>query len=289
MIYLGAVVDGILLGALFAGVGVGLSLVFGIANLLNLAHGAFVMLGAYAVLLLQQRLGINIFLAAPVGAAFAFALGWSVFRWGGLSRIIEAPLLMVVVFTFGLDLLLVHGIAFTFGAQSQALRVPEALQQVWVFGDVIIPANRLFAATAGILLAFSVDWILRFTKLGRAIRATRQDRDMAKLNGVDVSYIYAATVGIGGATAALAGFLISLGQPISPDMSIHYLVIAFAVAIIGGFGRIDAVIMGGIVYGVVLSVMQFWLGEGSGNAAALALLFGVLLIRPQGLFGSQYY
>lgn len=289
MIYVGAIVDGILLGAMFAGVGVGLSLVFGIANLLNLAHGAFVIVGAYVVLSLQQRLGLNIFLAAPIAAAFAFALGWSVYRWGGLARIIEAPVLMVIVFTFGLDLVLVHGIAFIFGAQSQALRVPEAIQTVWVFGDVIIPASRLLAAVGGVLFALGVDWILRFTKLGRAIRATRQDRDMARLNGVDVSYIFAATVGIGGATAALAGFLIAIGQPVSPDMSTHYLVIAFAVAIIGGFGRIDAVVAGGIVYGIVLSVMQVWLGEGLGNAAALAFLFGLLLLRPQGLFGSQYY
>jgi branched-chain amino acid transport system permease protein len=289
VIYLGAVVDGMLLGALFAGVGVGLSLVFGIANILNLAHGAFVVIGAYAVLALQQRLGLNLFLAVPLAVAFAFALGWAVYLWGGLARIIEGPMLMVVVFTFGLDLLLVHGAAFFYGAQSQAISVPSPLQSVWVLGDVIVPANRLVAGLAGVLLALGVDWILRFTKLGRAIRATRQDRDMARLNGVDVSYIYAATLGIGAATAALSGFLIAIGQPISPDMSTHYLVIAFAVAIIGGFGRLDAVIVGGVVYGIVLSVMQVWLGEGTGNAAALAFLFAVLLVRPQGLFGSKYY
>ena len=158
-----------------------------------------------------------------------------------------------------------------------------------MFGDVIVPASRLYTAIAGVLLAFGVDWILRYTKLGRAIRATRQDREMAGLNGVDVGKVYAATVGIGAATAAVAGVLIALGQPITTDISIHYLLIAFAVAIIGGFGRIDAVVIGGILYGILLSVAQLWLGEGLGNAAALGLLFALLLVRPQGLVGSQYY
>jgi branched-chain amino acid transport system permease protein len=289
VIYLGAVVDGFLLGGLFAGVAVGFSLVFGIANLLNLAHGAFIVLGAYIILALQQALGMNIFVAAPISAAIAFLLGWSIYRWGGLAMIIRAPLLMVIVFTFGLNLVIVHGIGFAFGARSQSIRVPDFINDVWVFGSVIVPVSRFYAAIAGVLLAFGVDWVLRFTKLGRAIRATRQDREMAGLNGVDVNKIYAATVGIGAATAAFAGALIAVGQPITPDMSIHYLLISFAVAIIGGFGRIDAVIMGGVVYGMLLGVAQVGLGEGLGNAAALALLFVLLLVRPYGLFGSQYY
>lgn len=289
MIYLGAIVDEVLLGGLFAGVAVGLSLVFGIANLLNLAHGAFIVLGAYTALALQQALGLHIIASAPIAAAIAFVIGWSIYRWGGLARIIQAPILMVIVFTFGLDLVIVHGIAFAFGAQSQSIRVPDFVNDVWVFGDVIVPASRFYTAIAGVLLAFGVDWILRYTKLGRAIRATRQDREMAGLNGVDVGRVYAATFGIGAATAALAGVLIALGQPITTDISIHYLLIAFAVAIIGGFGRIDAVVIGGILYGVLLSVAQLSLGEGLGNAAALGLLFALLLVRPQGLVGSQYY
>lgn len=289
MIYVGAIADGILLGGLFAGVAVGLSLVFGIANLLNLAHGAFIMLGAYLVFALERRLGINIFIAVPISMAITFALGWAVYLWGGLARLANAPVLMVIVFTFGLDLVLVHGVGMIFGTQSQAFRVPDFINQVWVLGDVILPASRVYGGIAGVLLAFGVDWILRFTKLGRAIRATRQDRQMAALNGVDIAKIYALTVGVGAATAALAGFLIGIGQPITPEMSIHYLIIAFAVAIIGGFGRVDAVIIGGVVYGVLLSVLQVWLGEGLGSAAALAVLFIVLLVRPQGLRGSQFY
>jgi branched-chain amino acid transport system permease protein len=289
VIYVAAIVDGILLGGMFAGVAVGLSLVFGIANLLNLAHGAFIMLGAYIVLTLQRRLGIDIFLAVPIAMAIAFMVGWAVYRWGGLSRLMNAPVLMIIVFTFGLDLVLVHGTGMIFGTQSQGLSIPDFMNQVWVWGDVILPASRVYAGLAGVVLAVGVDWFLRFTRLGRAIRATRQDRQMAGLNGVDIGMVYALTIGLGAATAALAGFLIGIGQPITPDMSIHYLIIAFAVAIIGGFGRVDAVVVGGIVYGVLLSVMQVWLGEGLGNAAALAVLFIVLLVRPQGLLGSQFY
>ena len=116
-------------------------------------------MGAYTALALQQALGLHIFISAPIAAAIAFVIGWSIYRWGGLARIIQAPILMVIVFTFGLDLVIVHGIAFAFGAQSQSIRVPDFVNDVWVFGHVIVPASRFYTAIAGVLLAFGVDWI----------------------------------------------------------------------------------------------------------------------------------
>lgn len=289
MIYIGALIDGLLLGATFAGVAVGLSLVFGIANLLNIAHGAFIVLGAYIVYVLQSRVGLSLLAAVPIAVAASFVLGWVIYRWGGLARITYGPLLMVIVFTFGLHLVVVNSISYFYGAQPRNIEYPSALFDVWFVGDIIIPVNRVVAAVGGIALTMVVHLILRYTKLGRAIRATRQDRQMAGANGVDVINIYAVTVGIGCAAAAFAGFLISLNSPIFPEMGINYLVIAFAVAIIAGFGRLDAVILGGLLYGAVLSVMQVWVSPGLGTAVALALLFLLLLIRPQGLFGSHYY
>lgn len=289
MIYVGALVDGLLLGGMFAGVAVGLSLVFGIANLLNVAHGAFIVFGAYLVYALQSWAGLSLFIAVPAAMLASFALGWGIFRWGGLAHISYGPLLMVIVFTFGLHLVMVNAISYFYGAQPRNIQLPRAIFDVWFLGDIIIPVNRVAAAAGGIALTIAMHAILRYTKLGRAIRATRQDREMASANGVDVINIYAVTLGLGCAAAAFAGFLISLGSPIFPEMGMNYLVIAFAVAIIAGFGRIDSVILGGLLYGAVLSVMQVWLSPGLGTAVAFGLLFLLLLIRPQGLFGSQYY
>jgi branched-chain amino acid transport system permease protein len=289
MIYLGALVDGLLLGGMFAGIAVGLSLVFGVANLLNVAHGAFIVLGVFLIYALQMGAGLSLWIAVPLAMLANLAFGWVIYRFGGLARISNGPLLMVIVFTFGLHLVIANSLGYVYGAQPRNLDLPRAIFDVWFLGDIIIPVNRVAAAVGGLALTIGVHLLLKYTKLGRAVRATRLDRQMASANGIDVINIYGITVGIGAAAAAFAGFLIALGAPIYPEMGMNYLVIAFAVAIIAGFGRIDAVILGGLLYGAVLSVMQVWLSPGLGTAVAFGMLFLLLLVRPQGLFGSKFY
>lgn len=289
MEYVGALVDGVLIGCLFAGVAVGLSLIFGISNLLNLAHGAFIVLGAYLAYALQQGLGIHPFLALPLVGCVGFGLGWLIYRAGGLARIARGPLLMVIVFTFALDLIIVNLITMRYSGTGRSLDLPQFMYGSWEIAGVIVPTSRVLVAIAAIAIVVLINVFIKRTKIGRAIRATRLDREMASLNGVSVTATYAIAFGIGSAAAAVAGVLLAYSYPFQPGIGVEYLIISFAVAIIAGLGRIDGVILGGVFYGVVLSEMSLVLGSGTGRAAAFSLLFVFLLIRPQGMFGSDYY
>jgi branched-chain amino acid transport system permease protein len=289
MTYLNAVVNGLLVGGLFAGVGAGLSLIFGISNMLNLAHGGFILIGAYGAYLLQEAVGVPPVLGVVLVAVVAYGLGNVLYRYGGLRRAVGSSPLMVVVFTFALDLVIVNLVAYHYGGTGRSLDAPGFFASSWSVGGVVISISDLCVGVAGILLAVAIDHWIKRTRIGRGIRATRQDRDMAALNGVDVVTALARTFGIGCAVAAVAGVLIGLTSPFNPSLDSHYLVIAFAVVIVGGLGRVDAVIAGGLAYGVVLGVMSVWLGSGYGMASTFALLLVLLLIRPQGILGSDYY
>lgn len=292
MAYVNAVVNGLLVGGLFAGVGVGLSLIFGICNLLNLAHGAFIVVGAYGAFFLQDSVGITPLFGVVIVALAAYALGVAVYRYGGLSRAAhsaQSSPLSVVVFTFGVSLVIVNLVAYHYGGGGRSLDLPGFLGTTWTIGDVVISVSQLVVAVLALAMVAAVDVLIKRTKFGRGIRATRQDAEMASANGVDVPKAYARTFGLGCAATAVAGILITFTQPFGGGMDIHFLLIAFAVVLIGGLGRVDAVVAGGVVYGVLLSVLSVWLGSTYGMAATFALLLVLLLVRPQGILGSEYY
>lgn len=289
MIFLEAVIQGILLGGLYAAIALGLSLIFGIMNILNLAHGAFIVLGAYTAYVLQVTFGLNALASLPVAAVVGFVLGWLIYRWGGLVRLAQGPAFMAVVFTFGLDLVIVNTLANRFETTLRTINTPEFMQQTWQVFGAYITASRLYVAMAAVLLTLLLNWWIQSTRTGRAIRAVRQDREIAALNGVDVVSTYALTFGVGTSVAAISGVFVAFTAPISPETGVSYLVGAFAVAIIGGLGNIRSVIFAGVLYGVTINVSSVAFGAGVGAAIAFALLLVVLLVKPQGLFGSAYY
>lgn len=289
MIYFEAAVHGLLLGGLFAAVALGLSLIFGIMNILNLAHGAFIAVGAYVVYVSQTTLGIHPLLSLPLGVLVGFVAGYLIYRWGGTARVARGPVFMVVVYTFGLELIVVNSLAYRYETTSRIVNMPSFMQQTWSILGMRIPAARLYVAIAAVLVTLLINWWIQHTKSGRSVRAVRQDREMAAMNGVDILNTYALTFGIGTAVTALAGVLVSYTAPISPQTGVDYLVAAFAVAIIGGLGNINSIIPAGFLYGVAINVTSVAFGAGIGASITFLLLLIVLLIRPQGLFGSEYY
>lgn len=279
------VILGLLLGGVYVAVALGFSLVWGILNIVNLAHGAFVIIGSYLTWTLFTRLHIDPFLSLPVDALALFVIGY-VLQRGVINRVIRAPLLFTFLLTFGLNLVIVSLLLLIFTGDFRSV-TPSYSGSGFHIGAIAIPYIRL----AGLMVAFALAgilWlILNRTRTGAAILAVGADRDAAQLVGVDLRHVYGLTFAIGAAFAGVAGGIISTFQSITPTAGDPYTLQAFAVVILGGLGRVSATIAGGLVFGLIEILGQSapGLGAGYANAIAFAVLVIVLAIRPQGLLG----
>ena len=279
------VILGLLLGGVYVAVALGFSLVWGILNIVNLAHGAFVIIGSYLTWTLFAHFGIDPFLSLPVDAIALFVIGYALQR-GVINHVIRAPLLFTFLLTFGLNLIIVSLLLLIFTADFRSVTPSYSGNGIHI-GAIAIPYIRL----AGLIVAFALAgilWlILNRTRTGAAILAVGADRDAAQLVGVDLRHLYALTFAIGAAFAGVAGGIISTFHSTTPTAGDQYTLQAFAVVILCGLGRVSATIAGGLVFGLieVLGQSAPGLGAGYANAIAFAMLVIVLAIRPQGLLG----
>ena len=279
------VILGLLSGGVYVAVGVGFGLVWGVLNIVNLAHGALVIIGGYVTWLLFTKLGLDPFLTLPVDAVLLFLLGYGLQR-GVINRIIRAPLLFTFLLTFGLNLVIVNVLLLIFGSDFRSV-TPSYSGQGLELGSVVIPYVRLMSLGAALLLAAGLAFVLNRTRIGLAINAIAADRDAAQLVGIDLRHVYAVTFGLGAACAGVAGGLIALIQAITPTAGEPYTLQAFVVVILGGLGRVSATVVGGLAFGLVEAFGQSIPGSGSvfANAIAFGLMVIVLVTRPQGLLG----
>jgi branched-chain amino acid transport system permease protein len=279
------VILGLLAGGVYVAVGVGFGLVWGVLNIVNLAHGALVIIGGYITWQLFTRLGLDPFLTLPVDAVLLFVLGYALQR-GVINRIIRAPLLFTFLLTFGVNLVIVNILLLIFGSDFRSV-TPSYSGQGFEFGSIVIPYVRLMSLAAAVLLAAGLAFLLNRTRIGLAINAIAADRDAAQLVGIDLRHAYAVTYGLGAACAGVAGGLIALIQAITPTAGEPYTLQAFVVVILGGLGRVSATVVGGLAFGLVEAFGQSIPGSGSvfANAIAFGLMVLVLMTRPQGLLG----
>ena len=277
------VILGLTLGGIYVGVALGFSLVWGILNIVNLSHGALVIVGAYITWMLFTRLHVDPFLSLPVNAVVLFAIGYALQR-GVINRIIRAPLLFTFLLTFGINLVIVSLLLLIFTADFRSV-TPSYSGSGLQIGSVTIPYIR----TAGLVVALGIAvilWlILNRTRIGAAIQAVGADRDAAQLVGIDLRHIYALTFAVGAAIAGIAGGLISTFQSITPNAGDPYTLQSFAVVILGGLGRVSATVAGGLLFGLLEILAQRLPGSGYANAIAFVVLVIVLVVRPRGLLG----
>jgi len=284
--FLQLVVLGLLAGGVYVAVGVGFGLVWGVLNIVNLAHGALVMVGAYLTWWLFAHAGLDPFLSLPIVAVVLFALGYALQR-ALVNRVIRAPLFFTLLLTFGLNLVIVNVLLLLFRSDFRSV-TPAYAGAGFAVGSVQVPAVRLAALAVAVLLAAAVAVLLGRTRTGAAIQAAGADRDAARLVGVDLRHVYALTFGVGAACAGVAGTLISTMQAITPSAGEPYTLQAFVVVVLGGLGRVGATVAGGLLFGVVETLGQTMvpgLGAGWANAIAFAILVLVLVVRPAGLLG----
>ena len=276
--------NGILLGGLYAVMALGLALVWGVLNIVNLAHGAFIMLGAYVSWHLYTYLHIDPFLGLPITALVMFAVGYALQR-GLLNLVVRAPMFNTLLITFGLEVVLTYLAQLAFSADFRTINPSYAGDSIQ-FGAIVLPLARLMAFGVAIVLTVAMWLFLLHTKLGRAIRATAQNLVAARLYGVEPRHLYAVTFGIGIGLAGAAGGLYGTVSQINPYIGATLTAKSFAIAIIGGLDNPLGVIVGGLFLGIVESLTALYIGPTFADVASFGVLVLVLIVRPSGLLGK---
>lgn len=277
-------VNGILAGGIFAVVALGFSLVWGIMNIINLAHGAFVMLGAYTAYVLFSAWHVDPFLSLPVAFVLLFALGYCVQRFV-INFVVRAPILTTFLLTFGLALLIVNVVLLIFHGDVKGIETSYSGANFSV-GPVTIAWVKLWTLLAALAITALMQLFLTRTRTGRAIRATAMDVEAAQLSGVRVAHLYAVVFGLGTGLAGAAGVLVSLSYSLQPSMGDPFVITAFVVCVLGGLGTVQGALAGGILYGVLEAFGAQYIGTGLQDAVALVVLLAVLIVRPRGLLGK---
>ena len=272
-----------LIGLLYALVAVGLTLIFGVMDIVNFAHGEFLMLGMYASFWAWSLWSLDPLATLPFTALLLFALGAAVYQLI-IRRIITAPMLSQIFATFGLMILL-RGIA-------QFLWKPDfrSIGATAVSGTVALDGLRfglpqLVAGAGAVATTALVWWFLRSTRLGAALQATAADREAAALMGISPQAMFALAWGIGVACAGIAGVLLSTFFPIFPEVGANFILIAFVLVVLGGFGSVTGALWAGVLVGIVEVLGGFVVGPAYKMVLVLALFLLVVWLRPQGLLG----
>lgn len=275
-------VNGILLGGLYGLMALGMGLVWGVLRIVNLAHGALIMLGGYAVYYLYTGAGIDPFAALPIAMLIMFGFGYALQR-GLLNLIIRSAMLNTLLITFGFNVVLTYLAQIAFSADFRAINPPYAGNNIQVAG-ITVPLAQLAAFVIALALATALGLVLNRTRLGRAIRATAQNLTAARLYGVNPKTVYSITFGIGAALAGAAGGLYGVVAQISPYMGASLTAKSFVIAILGGLDNPVGVILGGMLLGVAESLTALYIGPTYTDVISFGLLVLILVSRPSGMF-----
>lgn len=278
--------SGLTLGAMYAVSTAALSLVWGALGMLNMAHGAILTFGGYACWWAIERLGLPIFLGLPVALVAGALLGLLVYFGlvAGMlrSRGFETN---IIIATVGLGIALESAILKLFGAYPAPQ--PFAVSGGFTLGNVYVPTQNLLILLASIGLMVMVALLLERTRTGRAIRATAQHREAARLMGVRVGRIYAQVLALSGSLAAVGGIMVSSLATLSPTMGGDPMLKAFIICVVAGLGNIYGAVIAALALGLVEASAQFLFGVRFGFATLLSIVIVVLIWRPYGLFGRQ--
>lgn len=278
MLLLQILTNGLLLGGLYGLMALGMALVWGVLNIVNLAHGALIMLGGYVVYYLYTDSGLDPFLALPVAMVVMFGVGYVLQRCL-LNLIVRSAPLNTLLITFGIEVVLTYLAQLAFSADYRAINPSYAGANVTVAG-ITIPLARLAAFAVALVLASALYVMLERTRLGRAIRATSQNLVAARLYGIDPRQLYAVTFGIGAALAGAAGGLYGVVSQLTPYIGANLTVKSFVISIMGGLDNPFGIIAGGLVIGVAEALTALYLGPTFTDVISFGLLVVILVVRP---------
>lgn len=281
------IINGFLSGGLYAAIAIGFSIIWGVLNLINLAHGSMIILGAYITYLITLKTGVDPFLTLPVSGLVLFCLGFLIQKFL-INRLIQASVFMTLILTFGLDLLLINFNLSLFSADLRSI-TPSYAGLGWDWGGLKIPYTRTGVFIFALILTLVLFLFMERTRLGKAIKATSFDREAAGLVGVNISQVYALTFGLGACLAGMAGSLISVIYSFSPVIGATFTMKSFIVVVLGGLGSIPGAIVGGLILGLTENIASVVLEAGYKDAISFILLVVILVLRPRGIFGKIFY
>jgi len=284
-VILGQLMLGLVNGSFYALLSLGLAVIFGLLGVVNFAHGAFYMLGAYAAYVGLDSLGINYWFALVLSPLVVGALGIVLERLL-LRHLYKLDPLYGLLLTFGLALIAEGVMRDRFGASGQSYPVPDALQGVFNLGFMILPIYRAWVIVASLAICFTTWFVIERTRLGSTLRAATENPRLVQAFGINVPIIVMLTYGAGVALAALAGVLSAPVIQVNPLMGSSVVIVVFAVVVIGGMGSIFGAIVSGLVLGMVEGLTKVVYPEAS-NVVVFLIMAIVLFWRPAGLFGKE--
>jgi branched-chain amino acid transport system permease protein len=278
-----AVLNGLMIGAIYALVALGLTLIYGVLHIINFAHGALLSAALFAAFLAFQKLGLDPYAAAFVLAPAFFLLGYALQRFiiGPASHGDDRNMLLV---TLGLAVLIENALLYEFRADTRTIELAYSFKTL-NFGFTFLSVSRLISFVAVFAVALVLWLIMALTDTGKAIRAVAKEKLGAELAGIDVAHIYAVTFGLGTACVAVAACLLIPTYYVNPSAGNAFVLVAFTVVVLGGMGSIPGALIGGLLIGIVESLGGFFFGESLGQVGIFLIFIAVLLFRPRGLFG----
>ena len=279
--------DGLILGGVFSLSAVGFSLIFGVLGIVNLAHGIFVLLGAYVALALQAQAGLDPLLSLPLVFIVLFVAGALVQQYLIAMAIRRGSLMTSLLVTFGLSLMLRDLVVLGFGPDIRTLQSTLGLGTVR-FGEIVVDGSRGTALIASLILLGLLSYVLYRTRVGRAIRATAQQRFAAGLCGIDAGRIFAVTFGVSAGFAGLSGVIVGMVNPFTPYDDAHWTLNAFVTVVLGGIGSPIGALVGGLLLGLISTLSSQYVGPVYPNIFIFCTLLLMLVVRPNGLLGNAF-
>ncbi|CAN5753220.1 branched-chain amino acid ABC transporter permease [soil metagenome] len=278
--------DGLVLGGIYALAAVGFSLIFGVLHVINLSHGILVLLGAYLALILSAALHVDPLLTVPLVMAVLFCVGY-VYQRLLIQRAVDGSPLGSMLLTFGVALMMQNIMIWVFSPDMKSI-TPSYAFSSFRLGPITFDAVRVSCLAASLVLLSCLAALLKFSALGRVIRATAQQTMAARLCGVNVRHVYALTFGVSAAFAGAAGIVIGIILPFSPADEGTWTLNAFVVVVLGGVGSPAGALIGGLLLGIVSTLTAQYIGPSFPNVTMFLILVLLLLVRPQGLLGNAF-
>ena len=279
------IINGLMFGAIYALVALGLTLIYGVLHIINFAHGAMLMLAMYMAYFLFKILNVDPYVAILIVTPAGFVFGYTIYRWG-IGKLSGGRDQNILLITLGLSIILENSALVFFSGDQQTISLPYSYE-AFDLGFLYLSYPKVISFVASLIICLLLWMLMTLTDLGKAIRAVAKQREGARLVGIDVEHVFAVTFGIGVACLGAAGCMLLPIFYVDPYTGNIFVIVAFTIVVLGGMGSIVGALLGGFIIGITESVGGLILGESLGQVGISLIFILILIFKPTGIFGSK--